>query len=386
MASPRLALRRTAADDRARPASAPGSHGPRIVAVGGGTGLPVVLGGLADLLDADPAGPRGYQLTALVTVTDDGGSSGRLRRAFNIPPPGDVRNCLTALAKRDSRLADLLQHRFTGDADLSGHSVGNLLLLALTQLTGDFSTAVERLSDILAIRGRVLPSTREAVSLVAEFEDGKVIEGETAIAARRKKIRRLWLARDVRPLPEAVEALVNADAIVVGPGSLFSSVLPNLLVSGIAATMSGVKAVRIYVANLMTEPGETDGLTLADHLDVIRDHVHLDLFDYVLVNRRLVSPSLALSYARRGSAPILADAEGSAFGGAAVVHRDLAWDSQGEKIRHSPPELARAIWSLIEAGRPARPAAAPGFPTAMDVIGGEAASPMPHARLSGNTA
>ncbi|MGH9198418.1 MAG: gluconeogenesis factor YvcK family protein, partial [Acidimicrobiia bacterium] len=257
---------------------------PRVVALGGGTGLPVVLRGLADVFhDPGIATPTTLDhLAAIVTVTDDGGSSGRLRRELGILPPGDIRNCLAALAEYPSPMAELLQHRFVGANGLKGHSVGNLLLAALTEMTGDFATAVERLGEILALRGRVFPSTRENVALRAEFHGGEIIDGETAIVARGQQIKRLSLEREVRPLPEALQALVNAEGIVVGPGSLYTSILPNLLINGIAATISGVNAVRIYVANLMTEPGETDGFTLNDHLRVIHEHVGLDLFDYIL--------------------------------------------------------------------------------------------------------
>jgi uncharacterized cofD-like protein len=269
---------------------------PRVVAIGGGTGLPSLLRGLRGLIypraGAEREKPGRECLTAIVTVTDDGGSSGRLRRELGILPPGDVRNCLAALAPDDSQLAALLQHRFTGENDLSGHPVGNLVLAALTQMTGEFQSAIEGLADLLRLRGRVLPSTDEDVMLRAEFHGGEMLRGETAIAARGRPIKRLWLERSVRPLPETVRALINANVIVVGPGSLYTSILPNLLVDGIASTISGVDAVRIYVANLMTEPGETDGFTLDDHLDAIREHVGFDLFDYVLVNRRPLVPAV----------------------------------------------------------------------------------------------
>ena len=185
-------------------------------------------------------------LTAIVTVTDDGGSSGRLRRELGILPPGDVRNCLEALAPEDSPLAALLAHRFTGDNGLNGHPVGNLLLAALTQMTGNFQRAVESLGDLLHLRGAVLSSTAEHVTLKAELHGGEIVRGETTIVERRQPIKRLSLERPARPLPEALRALINADAIVIGPGSLYTSILPNLLVDGVASTLSGVDAVRIY--------------------------------------------------------------------------------------------------------------------------------------------
>jgi uncharacterized cofD-like protein len=332
----------------------------RIVAIGGGTGLPVVLRGLSAAGEGEgDASAVERQLTAIVTVTDDGGNSGRLRRDLGMLPPGDIRNCLAALAAQPAPLAELLRHRFTGSHSLDGHAIGNLLIAAMTQITGDFPAAVEALSRILNVRGRILPSTREDVTLRAEFDGGERCEGETAIVARRARIKRLWLERPVRPLPDAVQALVNADAIIVGPGSLYTSILPNLLVDGIAATMYGVNAVRIYVANLMTEPGETDDLSLEDHLRVMREHVGLNLFDYVLVNRGPLQPPVVVEYAERGARPVARTSVESWADGVAVVERDLAWSYDGGKIRHEPAQLARAILDLVAQGRPRRAARPP---------------------------
>jgi len=329
-------------------------HRPRIVAIGGGTGLPVVLEGLRialrreGLADSDSITEH---LTAIVTVTDDGGSSGQLRRDLGILPPGDVRNCLAALAEAPV-LPNLLQHRFSGANGLHGHPVGNLMLAALTQMTGDFPTAVQHLAEVLQVRGCVLPSTAENVHLRAEFIGGETAGGETAIVAQAKRIKRLWLEREVRPLPDALRALVNADAIVIGPGSLYTSILPNLLVGGVASTISGVNAVRIYVANLMTEPGETDNYSLEDHLRAIREHVGRDLFDYVLVNQTPIDAVLAAPYARRGSVPLGYDRGSPTTGRAHVIERDLAWIADRGKIRHAPEDLARAILELVDLGRP----------------------------------
>jgi uncharacterized cofD-like protein len=330
--------------------------------MGGGTGLPVVLEGLrrALCLDASvPAGQASDALTAIVTVTDDGGSSGRPGRQFGILSPGDVRNCLAALAPDDSPFTALLQHRFAEGSDLAGHPVGNLLLAALTQMAGGFQTAVERLGALMDLRGCVLPSTVENVTLHAEFQSDDITPGETvmapgetAMAARGARIKKVSLEPSVRPLPEAVRALVNADVIVVGPGSLYTSILPNLLVGGMAPTVAGVKAVRIYVANLMTEPGETDGYSLEDHLTAIRAHVGFDLFDYVLINRRPISPSVAARYARRGSSPIQRCQGGSLGPRTRVIERELAWEVKEGKLRHVPAELASAILELTLTGRP----------------------------------
>ena len=324
---------------------------PRIVAVGGGTGLPSVLEGLSALA-ADDGATGVDHLSAVVTVMDEGGSSGRLRREFGVLPPGDIRNCLAAVAPSGSPFRQLLQHRFSDGDGLEGHAVGNLMLTALTQITGDFPSAVEQLGTMMGLRGRVLPTTREDVRLRAEMDSGEVLDGEKAIVGTGSRIRRLSLSPSPKPLPDVLRALINADGIVVGPGSLYTSLLPNLLVEGIAATISGVDAVRIYVANLMTEPGETDGYTLDDHLRAIRTHAGYDLFDYILVNRRPVASSAASRYALQGSRPVVAERPLMWAGRAQVVECDLAAERDGAKIRHAARPLARMIRALVEAGRP----------------------------------
>jgi uncharacterized cofD-like protein len=321
------------------------------VAIGGGTGLPVVLEGLCALA-AEEGATGSEHISAVVTVTDEGGSSGELRREFGILPPGDVRNCLAAVAQSDSPFKQLLQHRFAHGDGLEGHAVGNLLLTALAQITGDFPSAVEQLSGMMNLRGQVLPTTREQVRLRAELDSGQVLDGETDIVGTGSRIRRLTLNPSPKPLPEVLRALINANGIIVGPGSLYTSLLPSLLVEGIAATISGVDAVRIYVANLMTEPGETDGYSLDDHLQAIRLHAGHDLFDYIIVNRRPVSCLAAARYALHGSKPVEADAVSRWAGRAQIVECDLAAEYDGCKIRHASRPLARAIRELVKAGRP----------------------------------
>ena len=321
---------------------------PRIVAIGGGTGLPSVLEGLCGQQTGTDAPVDA--ITAIVTVTDDGGSSGRLRQEYGVLPPGDVRNCLAAFVEAGSPFKQLLQHRM-GDA---AHPVGNLLLTALTQITGSFPEAVTQLGQMIGLRGRVLPTTGEDVRLRAEMDGGQVLTGETAIVEKRRGIRRLSLDPSPRPLPEVLRALVNADAIVVGPGSLYTSTLPNLLVEGIASTISGVNAVRIYVANLMTEPGETDGFSLDDHLRVIREHTGFDLFDYILVNRRPIPAALIERYASQGSQPVRCERPLVWGGRAKIVEADFACEALLDrgKIRHEPVSLAAGIRALVDAGRP----------------------------------
>jgi uncharacterized cofD-like protein len=328
---------------------------PRCVAIGGGTGLPVVLRGLlaARRLESGPItdAETNDLITAIVTVTDDGGSSGRLRRQLGILPPGDVRNCLTALAPDNSLFSDLLQHRFSGESDLAGHPIGNLLLAALAQMSGGFQTAIERMSALMQLQGCVLPSTEEDVSLHAEFHGGDTAGGETAITTSGKRIKRLSLERSVRPVPEALRALVNADVVVVGPGSLYTSIIPNLLVGGIASTIAGVRAVRIYVANLMTEPGETEGYALTDHLAAIRSHCGFDLFDYILVNRAPIRSPATANYAGRGSTPVSRSRDFHLGSQTVIVERDLVGQIGETKIRHCPVALATAILELARAGR-----------------------------------
>jgi uncharacterized cofD-like protein len=328
---------------------------PRVVAIGGGTGLPAVLHGLRTAWSS-PDAPHSDidSLTAIVTVTDDGGNSGWIRRELGTLPPGDIRNCLSALAD-GSPLAQLLQHRFGDTRELSGHSMGNLMLAGLAQITGDFAEAVNQMSALLGAHGRVLPSTRESIRLRACFETGEVIEGERAIAERHLPIRRLSLERAVRPLPEAIRALINADGIVIGPGSLYTSVLPNLLVDGIAPTISGVNAVRIYVANLMTEPGETDGYSLDDHLRVLHEHVGAQLFDYVLVNTQPLSAARAADLRRGAAVPVACTLPLRHGGGAAVVSEALLTELPGGDVRHMPDRLGAAILRLVAAGRPIAP-------------------------------
>ncbi len=329
---------------------------PRLVAIGGGTGLPTVLQGLAHRLRSLPLysdGPWDLSdcLSAIVTVTDDGGSSGWMRRELGVLPPGDARNCLAALASHSSPLSRVLQYRFTQAGHLSGHTVGNLVLAALTQMTGDFAEALHQLAGMLGICGRVFPSTVEDVTLAAEFTSGETARGETSIVAQCQPIRRLWLERPVRPLPDALRALVNADAVIVGPGSLYTSLIPNLLVGGLAPTLSGANGVRIYVANLMTQRGETDGFTLEDHLRVIHQHAGHRLFDYVLVNTRSLSEACAQHQARDGSTAVPAPTGDVTADGIRIIRGEFALELPGGDVRHSPDVLAATIMALVEQRR-----------------------------------
>ena len=302
---------------------------------------------------------RADWLTAIVTVMDDGGSSGQLRRSLGILPPGDVRNCLAALAGQSSNLAGILHDRLIAEDGQVGHPIGNLLLAALTRTEGDLLRAIRILAARMDVSGQVLPATLENVHLVAAFADGDDVRGETAIAARRGRIRRLMLERPVRPLPEVVQALVNANLIVVGPGSLYTSILPNLLVDGVAATIHGVKATRVYVANLMTQPGETDGYSLNDHLGAILDHTGFELFDYVLVNDAPLPEHVLAQYSVEGSEVVHVGDCTLQGGRPAIVTAKLATVTPTGQIRHDARALGSALMSLlspVEMGRMGRPA------------------------------
>jgi uncharacterized cofD-like protein len=285
--------------------------GVRVAAIGGGTGLSMLLRGLKHYVakrrqetDRHPIS----DLAAIVTVTDDGGSSGRLRREYRVLPPGDIRNCMVALSQDEALLGRLFQYRFQAGRGLRGHSFGNLFLTALSHVTGDFAEAVKVSGEVLAIRGRIFPATIENVSLEAVMSDGKIVSGETRIVKSGKKIRRLRLyPRHVSPLPEVLEAIAQSDLILVGPGSLYTSILPNLLVSGVAEAMAASSATRVYIANLMTQPGETEGYSLADHVRTIYRHTRRKLFDWVVASNQPVSPEVARRYNSRGAEPVRVD-------------------------------------------------------------------------------
>lgn len=285
--------------------------GLKIVSVGGGTGLSTLLSGLKAYVGKEAphiAAPADYwieTLTAVVTVTDDGGSSGRLREEFQILPPGDIRNCIAALAEDENLLTRLFQYRFESEGDLSGHSFGNLFLAALAGITGDFLEAIKLSSEVLATKGRIFPSTVQDVALVAELEDGRVIQGETNIVESRSRIKRLLLSSEVcRPLSETLDAIKHADIITIGPGSLYTSIIPNLLVDGIVDAMRDSAALKIYVCNIMTQPGETEGFDVEDHLRVLFEYSPNLEVDCVLVNTASISEDLHAKYLADGAVQV----------------------------------------------------------------------------------
>lgn len=319
----------------------------RIVALGGGTGLSTLLRGLKEHVvrgadrTASPECPI-RDLAAIVTVTDDGGSSGRLRRENRILPPGDIRNCMVALSKDEALLGRLFQYRFHAGRGLVGHNFGNLFLAALTHVTGDFTDAIRVTSRVLAIRGRIFPSTLSNVHLVGRLENGRVVHGETSITASRSPIKKITLSpRRVRPLPKAVEAIRKADLILLGPGSLYTSILPNLLIPEIAKAIARSTAPRVYIANLMTQPGETAGYGLADHLRAIQKHVPRRVIDCVVANRQAVSPEVARRYRAQGAEPVAVDLAALEKLGYRVVLDNLL--EEHGVIRHNTRRLSRLL-------------------------------------------
>jgi len=321
--------------------------GLRVVALGGGTGLSTLLRGLKELVArrtderVHPARPIS-DLTAIVTVTDDGGSSGRLRRENRILPPGDIRNCMVALSKDETLLSRLFQYRFHAGRGLVGHNFGNLFLAALTHVTGDFVEAIRVSSKVLAVRGRIFPSTLSNVHLVAKLENGRRVHGETRITASRSRIQQLTLSpRRVRPMPKAIEAIRKANLILLGPGSLYTSILPNLLIPEIANAIAKCKAPRIYIANLMTQPGETAGYALEDHLRAIQQHVPQRVIDCVVANRQSISPEIARRYRKQGAEPVIVNIPALQRLGCKVILDDLL--EEHAVIRHDPKRLTRLL-------------------------------------------
>lgn len=332
-------------EDGALAAVGPGVGRPiRVVAAGGGTGLPRVLAGLA--AGVEPEQDRQVEVTAVVTTADDGGSSGALRRAYGVPAAGDVRNCLVALAEGANPLAAVFQHRFEGEEGLAGHTVGNLVLTALAQRLGDFSAAVAAAGVLLGVRGRVLPASEGPVDLVARLDDGRVVRGESRIARARGRVAEVRLARPAAAPREAIEAVLGADVVVLGPGSLYSSLLASVVARGMPDALRETGATRVLVVNLLTQPGETEGYTAADHLRAVRDHLG-DVVDVALVHRGPLPVAVAAAHAAEGAYPVEVDrAELEALGAVPVVMDLLA---AGAVARHDPDKLARALLAIARA-------------------------------------
>ncbi|MBM7567017.1 putative cofD-like protein [Paenibacillus sacheonensis] len=311
---------------------------PRIVVIGGGTGLSVMLRGLKE---------KPLDITAIVTVADDGGSSGILRNELQMPPPGDIRSVLIALADVEPLLSDMLKYRFNSGTGLAGHSLGNLMLAAMTDISGDFVSGVRMLSKVLAVRGRVLPAAGEAIVLKGETVDGTIITGESNIPKAGKAIKRVFIEpADVEPLEEAVEAIREADAILIGPGSLYTSIIPNLLVPKLAQSIVESDAVKIFVCNVMTQPGETDNYSVSDHLAAVHAHIGHHLFDYVIVNDGEIPEQVQQKYAEMGAKAVHLDLEEVKRRGYEVIADKLVLFRT--YLRHDAARLSHHIYQLVE--------------------------------------
>ncbi len=315
----------------------PRANGPRVAAIGGGNGLSTMLRGLKNYTE---------NLTAIVTVADDGGGSGRLREDLGMLPPGDIRNCMEALANTEPLMRQLMHYRFT-EGSLAGQSFGNLFLAALNGISPSFDAAVRRMSEVLAITGRVLPVTTSDVQLQAEFENGASVIGESRITECKKaqdcRIRRVSLIPErPRALPEALEAIRQAEMIVLGPGSLYTSIIPNLLVDGIVEAIQGSDALKVYVCNIMTQDGETEGYTVSDHIEALFQHSAPGLFDLCLTNSAPIPEEMVRRYAQEGAEPIRCDEDACHALGVEVLRCPLAAVGSGF-VRHDSGNLAREL-------------------------------------------
>jgi uncharacterized cofD-like protein len=337
-------------------------RGLRVVAIGGGTGLSTLLRGFKryTLLPSGPAlaEARIADLTAVVTVSDDGGSSGRLRRELNMLPPGDIRNCLVALSEDENLISKLFRHRFTSSGELKDHSFGNLFLAALTAITGDFAEAVKRASEILATRGHILPATSSNVELEAVMNDGSHVFGETNINASEKRIVELKMVPpDSHPLPQTLQAIAQADLITIGPGSLFTSLIPNVLVRGIPEAIAGAKAVKVFVCNLMTEANESLNMSAAQHIQAIYAHARQPVFDFALVNSTPVSAAMKERYAEEHAGQVECDIAAIEALGVKCITGNFIEES--DFARHATGRLCLELLRLAETAQPrsARPQA-----------------------------
>jgi uncharacterized cofD-like protein len=309
---------------------------PKIVSIGGGTGLSTLLRGLKKFR-AD--------LSVIVTVTDDGGSSGRLREELGVLPPGDIRNCMIALSEDEHLMSRLFRFRFNSEGGLHNHSFGNLFLTAMAGVTSDFAEAVRLTSEVLAIKGVIYPSTNSNVQLCAELEDGSKVRGETRITASRKRIRRVRLdPADAHPLPDALDAILAADLITIGPGSLYTSLIPNMLVNEIINSIRASRATKIYIQNIMTQAGETDRYSASDHVEALAEHCGGILFPNVLLNNGRPSPEILRKYTAEHAALVATDRDRLRSLNLRLVERDLL--AEDGVIRHDPDRVARAVFLM----------------------------------------
>lgn len=311
---------------------------PRVVIIGGGTGLPVLLRGLKEYP---------VDITAVVTVADDGGSSGRLREELHIPAPGDIRNVLAAMSDVEPIVEQMFQHRFQSKNELSGHSLGNLILAAMTSLTGDFVHAIQEMSKFLNVRGKVLPAANQSVVLHAEMEDGTIVSGESKIPFSGKKIKRVFLTpRHIKPLSETLQEIKKADLIVIGPGSLYTSILPNLLVPGIREAVGRSKAKKVYICNLMTQAGETLDYRASDHIQAIYDHMGDAFIDRILVNTEEIPVSVQQRYQAEYAKPVVYDIDNLKKMGLEIIPGRI-FSYEGHVIRHDTEKVASLLYEML---------------------------------------
>lgn len=315
------------------------THTPKVVVIGGGTGLPVLLRGLKR---------HPIDISAIVTVADDGGSSGRLRDSLDIPPPGDIRNVLAALSEVEPLVEQMFQHRFETTNELSGHALGNLIIAALASITGDFVHAIQEMSRVLNVKGKVLPSANQSVILKAEMEDGTIVTGESAIPKAGKKIKKVFLKPDsIKPLGETLRAIREADLIVMGPGSLYTSILPNLLVPGIGDAVCRAKAKKMYICNIMTQAGETLDYSASDHVKALYDHLETPSIDYILVNKKQVPDEVQTRYNEEQASPVHFDVDKLKSMGLEVIAEEiLSYDNHF--VRHNTEKVADIIYSYLK--------------------------------------
>lgn len=317
------------------------SKGPKVVVIGGGTGLSVMLRGLK---------AKTYNLTAVVTVADDGGSTGRIRQDLDIIAPGDLRNCLVALADKEGLMEKLFAHRFGGSGNLTGHSFGNLFIAALIEVLGDVEEAMDATSKVLRVRGKVIPSSAEKIRLNAEMTDGRIVEGESQIPHAHGKIKRVFTTPEhPKAIQSAVRAIQEADAIVLGPGSLYTSIMPNLCVPDIVQAVRTSKAPKIYICNVMTQPGETDDYTVSDHVKAINRQAGGRVIDFVIANNGDVDPAVLQRYVATGSHPVIIDKKEVSQAGATLILSDLI--NKENSATHDTKKLANVLFDLINALR-----------------------------------
>jgi uncharacterized cofD-like protein len=311
---------------------------PKIVVIGGGTGMPVLLRGLKDLP---------IQLTALVTVADDGGSTGRLRNEMDIPAPGDIRNVIAAMSDAEPMLVELFQHRFATGNGLSGHSMGNLLLAALTSITGDFYTGIKEISRVLNVKGKIYPISNENMYLHAKMMDGSIVSGESNIPLSNKQIKRVFLSpQPIMPFPGAIQAIKEADLIVISPGSLYTSILPNIIIPGIDDALKQAHGKIIYVCNVMTQAGETTAYSAADHVQAINDHIGQDCVDAIVVHNEPIKGQVREIYAEENAEPVIYDTERLIDMGLQIIEGDII-NHDRTTLRHDTKKIAKLLYSIL---------------------------------------